>query len=40
MRFLMTTIDGRPKPEMYFLPGRLRWTLLHKESNSFSTLLV
>jgi len=23
----VTAIGGRPKPEMCFLPGRLRWTL-------------
>jgi len=25
---LATAIGGRPKPELCFLPGRLRWTLL------------
>jgi len=36
--FLVTAIGGRPKPEMCFLPGRLRWTLLPKEryGNSLS----
>ena len=35
---LMTAIGGRPKPELCFLLGRLRWTLLPKESygNSLS----
>jgi len=27
---LVTVIGGRPKPELCFLPGRLRWTLLPK----------
>ena len=27
---LMTAVGGRPKPELCFLPGRLRWTLLPK----------
>jgi len=33
----VTTIGGRPKPEMCFLPGR-RWTLLPNEryGNSLS----
>jgi len=32
--------DGRPQPEICFLPGRLRWTLLPKEryGNSLSGL--
>jgi len=25
---LVTVVGGRPKPETYFLPARLRWTLL------------
>jgi len=29
--FLMTALGGRLKPEIYFLPKGLRWTLLHKE---------
>jgi len=35
---LVTAIGGRPKPELCFLPGRLRLTLLPKErySNSLS----
>jgi len=35
---LVTTIGGRSKPGLYFLPGRLRWTLLPKEryGNSLS----
>jgi len=28
---VVTAIGGRPKHEMRFLPGRLRWTLLSKE---------
>jgi len=28
---LVTAISGRPKPELCFLPGWLRWTLLPKE---------
>jgi len=28
---LLTAIGGRPKPELCFLPGRLRWTILPKE---------
>ena len=38
MLILATAIGGRPKPELCFLPGRLRWTLLHKEryDNSLS----
>jgi len=27
----VTAIGGRPKPELCFFPGRLRWTLLPKE---------
>jgi len=27
----VTTIAGRLKPELWFLPGRLRWTHLLKE---------
>ena len=36
--FLETAVSGRPKPEICFLPGRLRWTLLPKEryGNSLS----
>ena len=35
---ILVTANGRPKPELCFLPGRLRWTLLPKEhySNSLS----
>jgi len=35
---LMTASGGRPKPELCFLPGWLRWTLLPKEhyGNSLS----
>ena len=29
--FCVTAIGGRPKPEIRFLPGQLRWTLLPKE---------
>jgi len=29
--FYLTTIGGKLKPEFFFLPGRLRWTLLPKE---------
>jgi len=38
MLILVTAIGGRPKPELCFLPGRLRWTLLPKEhyGNSLS----
>ena len=34
----MTALGGRPKPELCFLPGRLRWTLLLKKryGNSLS----
>ena len=34
----VTVIGSRPKPELCFLPGRLRWTLLPKEcyGDSFS----
>jgi len=34
----VTAIGGRPKPELCFLPGRLRWTLLPNEryGNSLS----
>jgi len=34
----VTAIGGRPKPELCFLPGRLRWTLTPKEryGNSLS----
>ena len=28
---LMTAVGARPKPEVCFFPGRLRWTLLLKE---------
>jgi len=31
MWFLVTAIGGKPKPEIYFLPGRLKWALLPKE---------
>jgi len=36
----VTAIGGRPKPELCFLPGRLRWTLLPKEryGNSLSAV--
>jgi len=35
---LVTAVGGRPKPELCFLPGRLRWTLFPKEryGNSLS----
>jgi len=29
--FFGTAINGRPKPEICFLPGRLKWTLLPEE---------
>jgi len=34
----VTAIGGRPKPELWFLPGRLRWTILLMEryGNSLS----
>jgi len=34
----VTAIGGRPKPELCFLPGRLRWTLLPRKrcGNSLS----
>jgi len=32
----MTAIGGRPKPELCFLLGQLRWTLLPKERYSNS----
>jgi len=35
-RIYLTTTDGRPKPQQCFLSGRLRWTLLPKESYSES----
>ena len=37
-KILVTAIGGRPKPELCFLPGRLRWTVLPKEryGNSLS----
>jgi len=35
-RIYLTTADGRPKPQQCFLSGRLRWTLLPKESYSGS----
>jgi len=33
---LATAISGMPTPEVCFLPGQLRWTLLPKERNSDS----
>jgi len=32
--------DGKPTPELYFLPGRLRWTLFPKSATATHSVVV
>jgi len=39
-KILVTASSGKPTPELYFLPGQLRWTLFPKSATAIHSVAV